>query len=56
MADRLKHTEFTLYEPVLRQAPSSRFAEEETLQPKRTDTASLRNARSWVKDVLLQPS
>ena len=55
MADRLKHTEFTLYEPVLMQAPSSRFAEE-TLQPKRTDTASLRNACSWVKDVLLQPS
>lgn len=40
MADRLKHTEFTLYKPVLRQAPSSHFAEEETLQPKCTDAAS----------------
>lgn len=38
--DRLTHIEFTLYEPVVRRAPSSRFAEEETLQPKCTDTAS----------------
>ena len=39
MEGRLKESWFTFSEPVVRQAPSSHFAEE-TLQPECTDPAS----------------